>query len=101
MNHSLESGEHGHPTPARYVAIALFLTVVTLIEVAIVYQEFLRSALIPLLLALSSLKFVLVAMFYMHLRFDHKLFSILFAGGMVLATCVLVALLTLFRVFFS
>ena len=101
MNTSARPRERAHPTPARYTAIALILAVITVIEVAAVYQEFIQPILLPFLLVLSAVKFSLVAMFFMHLRFDHRLFSVLFVGGLLLAALVLIALMTLFRVFVS
>ena len=89
--------ESSHPSPIRYVGVALVLAVVTLIEVAIVFIEPLRNFVLPILVVLSAFKFVLVAMFFMHLRFDHRLFSIFFAGGVVLAIGVISALVALFR----
>ncbi|MBI4199865.1 MAG: cytochrome C oxidase subunit IV family protein [Chloroflexi bacterium] len=90
--------ERAHPTPARYTAVALVLAVVTIVEVTAVYQAFLADILLPILLVLSATKFALVAMFYMHLRFDHRLFSALFVGGLLLTAGILIALLALFRV---
>jgi len=98
MNHTAPTKERAHPTPARYAAIALILAVITVVEVAIVYMEFLRPVLIPLLLVLSATKFAMVAMFFMHLRFDDRLFSILFVGGLLLACLVIMALMALFSV---
>jgi len=51
---------------------------------------------VPALLSLSAVKFALVVMFYMHLKADHKLFSFVFTGPLLLATCVIIALLFLF-----
>jgi len=48
------------------------------------------------LLVLSALKFTLVAMFYMHLKFDHRLFSWLFVVPMILMALIVIALLRLF-----
>lgn len=93
--------QRAHPTPARYTAIALILAAITIVEVVIVYLEFLRPVLVPLLAVLSITKFAMVAMFFMHLRFDDRLFSVLFVGGVLLATGVLVALMTLLGVFFA
>ena len=91
---------HGraHPTPARYAAIAIILAVITAAEVAIVYLDFMADILGPVLVVLSATKFAMVAMFFMHLRFDSRLFSVVFVGGLVLASAVLIALLALFRV---
>ena len=93
-----QSGGHhpAHPTPVTYLKIAGILAVVTAVEVAMFYIEALSSFLLPIFLVLSALKFILVAMFYMHLRFDSAMFSWFFVGGLVLATAVLLALMGLF-----
>jgi cytochrome c oxidase subunit 4 len=82
----------------KYAAIAVVLSVVTAIEVAIVYMGFLGSLIVPLLVILSAGKFTLVVMFFMHLKFDNRLLSALFVGGLLLAMGVLTALLVLFGV---
>jgi cytochrome c oxidase subunit 4 len=87
---------HGHPGAKEYLAIAVVLSVLTAIEVAVFYIPSLKAILVPTLLSLSTIKFALVAMFYMHLKFDHKLFSWLFVVPMVIAALVIVALLKLF-----
>ena len=51
---------------------------------------------VPTLLSLSALKFAIVAMWYMHLKFDHKLFSWLFVVPMGIAALVVLALIRLF-----
>ncbi|MBI4312577.1 MAG: cytochrome C oxidase subunit IV family protein [Chloroflexi bacterium] len=90
----------GHPTPAKYIAIALILSTITLMEVGVVYLEGVGSMLLPVLGVLSATKFAMVAMFYMHLRFDHRLFSALFVGGLFLTVAVITALMALFGVLF-
>lgn len=76
---------HAHPGPRQYVMVAIVLAVVTAAEVAIYYVSALESVLIPFLLAFSFVKFVLVVLWFMHLRFDSKLFARLFVTGIVLA----------------
>ena len=98
MSSPAQQRERAHPTPFKYVAIALILAVITAVEVAIVYQDFLKDILGPVLVILSAAKFAMVAMFYMHLRFDNRLFSVMFVGGLLLAVAVLITLLALFRV---
>ena len=95
--HSSE-GHTGHPTDGLYFKIAMILSVVTAIEVGIFYLTWLGYWIIPVLFVLSAGKFALVAMYYMHLKFDHKLFSYMFVGGFVLATSVIFALIFLFQV---
>ena len=89
----------GHPTPLTYFKVAMTLVVITAIEVAIFYFENLGKWIIPILTILSVAKFALVAMFYMHLRYDARLFSALFVGGLALAFSVVLALLGLFKYF--
>lgn len=84
-----------HPTTATYVAIALVLTVVTLLEFAVLYMHSLAGMMVPILLALSAMKFALVALFYMHLRFDRPLYRRVFAGGLGLGVLVVVSLMLL------
>ena len=87
-----------HPKPATYVAIAVILFAITILEVWIIYVDSIRSLWVPLLLILSAAKFAIVALFYMHLKFDSRLFSVLFTGGFVLAAAILIALMALFQV---
>jgi cytochrome c oxidase subunit 4 len=99
MSTATSHRESAHPTPATYVTIAIILAVITLVEVAVVFVEALGALLIPILLVLSATKFAIVAMYFMHLKFDSKLFSGLFVGGILLTSCILLALLVLFDVF--
>lgn len=85
-----------HPTPATYWAIAVFLGAVTAMEVATPYISVLEPIKVPLLIALGAIKFATVVMFFMHLRFDKKLYRNLFLFGVIgvipLFTVVLLAM---------
>jgi cytochrome c oxidase subunit 4 len=48
------------------------------------------------MLIMSAIKFVVVVMFYMHLKYDHKLFRALFTGPLMIAMITLVGLMFLF-----
>jgi cytochrome c oxidase subunit IV len=89
---------HEHPTPGKYKQIALILTVLTIAEVAVYYIEPLAPVLVPLLLILSAAKFYYVVQFYMHLKYDSKVFTSVFLGPMALAVLVIVSLYLLFHV---
>ena len=51
---------------------------------------------IPLLIVLMLIKFVLVAGWFMHLKFDTRVFTRFMVGGLVLATVLYGATLLLF-----
>ena len=89
-------GEHAHPTARKYLAVALILLVLTSIEVGVYYVPSLKFMLVPTLLVLSTVKFSIVAMFYMHLKFDSRLFSVVFVLPLIVAAIVALALMGLF-----
>ena len=94
-----EPVETGHPSPGTYFKVAITLTVITAVEVAGLSATFLRYAIIPILALLSLAKFILVLMFYMHLRFDSRIFSVFFVAGLMVAAGVIFALMALFQWF--
>jgi cytochrome c oxidase subunit 4 len=88
--------EGAHPQPAEYVVIGIILAGVTAFEVALFYIDLNHKFLVVLLIALSTIKFGLVIGYFMHLKFDNKLFTTLFIGGLALAIAVFtVAIATL------
>jgi cytochrome c oxidase subunit IV len=92
-------GAHGsHPTAGTYVIVGAILTVITVIEVWAYYipQLVASNFFVPFLLALSAVKFVIVVMFYMHLKYDHKLFRALFTGPFIVAAGTMIGLMFLF-----
>ena len=92
------SGDHAeHPTWSTYWKIAVILTVITIIEVWVYYTPFVESKLfVPALLIMSAAKFTIVVMYYMHLKYDHRLFRALFTGPFIIAALTLVSLMFLF-----
>lgn len=89
--------EHAHPGAAQYIKIAVILTVITAIEVGIYYVDALRPAIGPILITLSVGKFAIVVMYYMHLKFDHKLFTGMFVFGLITAIFTIIAFIALFH----
>lgn len=85
-----------HPGPRQYVGVAVVLAIITSIEVAIYYIDAVRSLLVPMLIFFSFLKFVMVVLWFMHLRFDSRLFRRLFVTGLVLAFIVFGVVLSIF-----
>lgn len=88
MVHADQGEEHAHPGPKEYVRIGVILAVITAIEVGIYYVSSLRPLIVPLLLGLSFLKFSLVVLWFMHLKFDSRLFRRVFIAGILLAVAV-------------
>jgi len=85
-----EPGAHAHPGAWEYIQIGVVLAIVTAIEVGLYYIDLSHDLLVALLIALSILKFSLVVLWFMHLKFDNRLFSQLFVGGLLLALSVFV-----------
>lgn len=99
MAEQIGEKERKQPSVDAYLAVAGVLTVITLVEVGVFYVPAFQSFLAPVLLVLSAAKFALVVMFYMHLKGDHPLFTLIFSVPLLLAVGVVVALLFLFGVF--
>ncbi|MCH7810035.1 MAG: cytochrome C oxidase subunit IV family protein [Chloroflexi bacterium] len=73
-----------HPSALEYVQIGIILAIITAVEVALYYLDLDFTLLVTLLLMLSVVKFGMVVLWFMHLKFDASLFAILFAGGLAL-----------------
>ena len=97
-DHATMGEVHEHPTWKQYKWVALILTVITVIEVWVYYiPAFVETRLfVPSLLVMSAVKFAIVVMFYMHLKYDHKLFRALCTGPLIIAILTLIVLLFLF-----
>ena len=94
-----EEHAHKHPSDFQYVMIAMFLALVTGAEVGLYYIKSLDFIVLAgLLLSLMVVKFATVAAFFMHLRFDSKLFRRIFITGILLSTFVYMILLSSFHV---
>jgi cytochrome c oxidase subunit 4 len=96
--HGHAATEHAHPTGKTYLIVFAILTVITIIEVWAYYIPGLPQSriFVPALLIMSAAKFAIVVMFYMHLKYDHKLFRALFTGPLAIAVVTILALLLLF-----
>lgn len=84
-----------HATVRTYVAVAVVLTVITALEVGVIYIRQLAPIIVPLLLVMAAAKFALVALFFMHLRYDARALGGLFVGALGIAVSLAVALMTL------
>lgn len=99
--HPPEHHDSRHPTFKQYVTIAIILFVITAVEFLIIVPQSFKgnSGAIGPLVALSAIKFAIVIMFYMHLKFDNRLLGAVFITGLVLAFAAGSAVLALFGSF--
>jgi len=93
---ALSPAAHAHPDPAQYVRVAVALAAITAVEVTVYYLNLPAKLLVGVLVGLASIKFALVAAYFMHLKFDAHLLRRVFLTGIILACLVYpVALFTL------
>jgi cytochrome c oxidase subunit 4 len=85
-----------HPGPRQYVSVAIVLAIATALEVGLYYLDLPHALFATLLLFFAVLKFSLVALWFMHLRFDSGIFRRLFVTGIILAITVYLIVLTIF-----
>ena len=74
-----------HPSDLQYVWVALGLGAITAVEVALPYTVDIHGFFLAVMLVMMTFKFAVVAMWFMHLRFDSRLFRRFFVTGIVLA----------------
>jgi cytochrome c oxidase subunit 4 len=94
--HQEEAHEAAHASDQTYVRVAIILSIITAVEVAIWYLESVRFLLVPALLILSVAKFLMVVGFFMHLKYDSRLYRFMFGAGLVLSLSVYLAMLAMF-----
>jgi cytochrome c oxidase subunit IV len=102
-SHAVSASDHGHAGDDHesskfqiYVQIAMLLAVITGIEIVCVYLPFAKWLIVTTLVVLSTVKFMFVIFYFMHLRWDKPFCTILFFIGLVLAGGTMWGLLTIF-----
>lgn len=95
------AGAHvgGHPSPKEYVRIGLILFVLTALEITASYSGVTGAILIPTLFGLAIVKFALVVLWFMHLKFDDRRFARFFVMGLAGASILYLIVLISLRVF--
>jgi cytochrome c oxidase subunit 4 len=83
----MATAEHKHP---NYMAIFWYLAILTVVEITVIYTPFSKLTIGVLLCALALGKAALVAMYFMHLKFETRTL------GMVAITPLLIATLLVF-----
>ena len=89
----------GHPSPKEYVRIGVILGVLTALEIGASYAGVSTGILIPTLFILAVVKFALVVMWFMHLRFDDRRYARFFVMGLSGASVLYLVVLISLRVF--
>jgi len=87
---------HDHPSDLQYVKIAIFLGLLTALEVSTYFWEDLpgidkpasTTTLVAVLFPMMIVKFVTVAGYFMHLKYDNPIFKRIFIFGLLLAIIV-------------
>jgi cytochrome c oxidase subunit 4 len=101
MSTETQSQDHEHGmSDAGYIKIALILAAITALEVSTYYVDF-GPLFMPSLMIMMVVKFVMVVSYFMHLKFDSKIFSFLFYTGLGLALFVYFVALATFKFFIA
>ena len=74
----MKTAEQSHP---NYLLVGLALIVLTVFEVGVVYAPQIPT--LPALLVFGGGKAFLIASYFMHLKFDRRLYTLLFSIGAV------------------
>jgi cytochrome c oxidase subunit 4 len=99
MSAPATTAAHGHHEPSKFhtfVGLAMILSVITGVEIVLVYLPLAKLFVVGSLVLLSAVKFLCVIFIFMHLMWDKIFCTILFFIGLVLAGGTMWALLHLF-----
>ena len=94
MEQSHQPARHAHP---NYVGIWVGLAVLTAIELGVAFLPFAKTIIILLLVGLAFWKASLVALYYMHLRFEPNRLRILAVAPLPLIVILVVAVIQEYR----
>ncbi len=95
----MSASAHGHADDNKFqifVKLAMFLGIITGLEIITVYLPFTPWLLVTALIGMSIVKFLFVIFIFMHLKWDKLFCTILFFIGLILAGGTMWALLELF-----
>jgi cytochrome c oxidase subunit 4 len=84
------TAEHKHP---YYMTIFWYLAILTVVEIAVIYLPLGKLTIGVLLCALALTKAVLVAMYFMHLRFETTTLGWIAVTPLAIATLLIFVLL--------
>jgi cytochrome c oxidase subunit IV len=88
-----ESKPAGSKSRRTYLLVFAALAVITAAEIGVTRLPVPQA---PVLVPLALFKAALVAMFYMHLKYDRRVFGLVFLAGLLMGIGLILALLALF-----
>lgn len=91
--HTSEGAHAAHKRHTNPVVVFAILTVFTLIEVGISLLGLPKATIVPMLLAMALVKASLVALYYMHLRYEKVIFALIFVTPTLFAVLLVVTLM--------
>ena len=86
----MAAAEHKHP---NYMAIFWYLAILTVVEIAVIYMPLAKFTIGVLLCALALGKATMVAMYFMHLRFEARTLGMIAVVPLLIATLLIFVLL--------
>ncbi len=97
MDQATTASDAQHPSKFHtFIQLAMFLAIITGMEIIIIFLPFSYATLFTTLAILSLVKFLAVIFWFMHLVYDRTLLTIVFFIGLLLGGGTLFALLALF-----
>jgi|JI10StandDraft_1071094.scaffolds.fasta_scaffold833985_2 cytochrome c oxidase subunit IV len=97
--HSVDEADPHHtPSDRQFIKVALFLAVLTAAETATYWID-LGWIATPSLLVMMAVKFFVIILVFMHLKYDSKIFGLMFYIGLGLAVAVYCVFLFTFQFF--
>lgn len=101
MSNQTQVHEEAHASVGTYIKIAVILTIITVLEVGTYYWPWLNQPenhwlLVTSLVIMSAFKFFVVVGWYMHLKYDARIFRRFFFTGLTGAAIILTLIVLLF-----
>ena len=93
----MDAAEHAEHNAPNYVAVWAGLAILTMVELAVVYLGLPRRVMVVSLIFLALWKAMLVALYFMHLRFEPKRLLYVVLAPLPLAVILVVAVMHGFR----
>jgi len=93
----MDAAEHAEHKAPNYVAVWAGLAILTMVELAVVYLGLPRRVMVVSLIFLALWKAMLVALYFMHLRFEPKRLLYVVLAPLPLAVILVVAVMHGFR----